>query len=281
LHPIPRYASILPFLLLSACGGPDKPGEAPDLPEPSTEQLLARATDPSVVLDQRVSAAEDLLGRPGGAATLAGDDATGRHAVRVLLDSLLVRDAAMGARLAAAMMSVAQGEAKLDFEVILLRQGEVASDPLMGLLAPGHDWQTRVRALDALGKLKLTSALDTISTQLAHPNTWVRMAAAHALGDIGGADALPLLSSALADTAHTVVAATLIALGHTGLEQAVTDCARHLAHPNPRVRAAAVSALGRLGGSASRLHLEPMRRDPDAGVRYKAERALEQLKVSQ
>jgi HEAT repeat protein len=277
---MPRSVPIFLLLLLAACGQPDPPEAVPDRPALSSEQLLARATDLSVGSSQRISAAEDLLRRPGGAVLLADAYAAGRRAVRALLDSLIAQNSAQGARLAAAMLSVARGEAKLDFEALLLQQGEAAADPLIGLLAPGHDWQTTVRALDALGKLKLASALDTISTHLTHPNTWIRIAAAHALGDIGGPASLMPLSLALTDTAHTVVAAALIALGHTGQEQAVTDCARHLAHANPRVRAAAVSALGRLGGPESLRHLERMRQDPDAGVRFKAERALEQLRAA-
>jgi len=275
-----RSIRILSALILIACGRPDPPQDVPDRAESSPERLLARATDRALTAGHRVSAAEALLRQPGGAGLLAADYAEGNPAVRSLLDSLLAQNPGLGSRLAAAMMAVAQGEAKLDFEALLLMHGEFAAEPLMDLLTPDQDWQTTACALDALGKLKLAAAVDPIAAHLAHPNTWVRIAAAHALGDIGGATVVQPLSSALTDTAHTVVTASLIALGRTGLPQAVTKCARHLAHANPRVRAAAVSALGRLGGPDSGALLEPMRRDPDAGVRYKAERALKRLGAS-
>ena len=72
------------------------------------------------------------------------------------------------------------------------------------------------------------------------------------------------------------IVAYIDALGRTGDPRAVDDCAPFLRHENPRVRAAAVSALGRLGGPIREL-LTPLLGDPDAGVRYKTQRALETI----
>ncbi len=264
---------LIMLAVLSGCSSPDRPRDLPRVAPPSTEELHSKATDRAMHLDARLSAAGVLVARPGGAARLAEGLIRDHADLAQLLDSLLVKSPEAGTRLAAALMAVSQGEAKLDFETVLLRQGDIAIPPLMDLLSTEQDWQTTVRALDALGKLRAEVALESVVTGLKHPNSWVQMAAAHALGEIGGPDAAAALTTALDDTSDTVLAAALVAMGRAGLPSASADCALFLTHANPRVRAAAVSALGRLGGPGLE-KLKPLLRDPDPGVRYKVQRAL-------
>ena len=240
---------------------------------------LKRAfADTSLLRSQRLDAGEKLLRQEDGETFVASRyRSADRALVRALLDSLRRDDAVRAARLAAALLAVAQGEEKLDFQALLVSLGRTAVAPLVETVEKNQDWQTVLQAMDALGKLKAPEGVDVIAARLTHPNTWVRMGAAHALGEIGAARAVPALIRALEDTAHTVVSAALVGLGRSGDARAVTPCSAQLAHINPRVRAAAASALGRLGRKESAPLLEQMLADPDSGVRYKAKQALRAL----
>jgi len=237
---------------------------------------LKRAfADTSLPLSQRLGAGKTLLRQEDGEAFVASRyRSADRGTVRALLDSLRRDDVVRAARLAAALLVVAPGEEKLDFQALLVSLGRPAVPPLVETVERDQDWQTVLQAMGALGKLKAPEGVDVMAARLTHPNTWVRMGAAHALGEVGAARVVPALIRALEDTADTVVSAALVGLGRSGDARAVTPCSAHLAHANPRVRAAAASALGRLGRKESVPLLKHMRDDPDSGVRYKAEQAL-------
>lgn len=242
------------------------------------EALKRRFADGSLSRDERMDAGVELLGLEGGPEFVASHHRGGnRDLVRGLLDSAAAKQPARAARLAAQLMAAAGGEEKLDFEAVLLEQGSDAVAPLTELLDGSGDWQTRVQALDALGKLRAREATGAISACLRDRNTWVRMAAAHALGNVAGPEAADLLAGALEDTADVVVAAALVGLGKTGDPKAMGFCAGQLGHDNPRVRGSAVSAIGRLGGKDAALLVRRMLSDRDEGVQHKARRALEML----
>jgi HEAT repeat protein len=197
-----------------------------------------------------------------------------RSLVQAVIDSIHQTQPEAAAQLLARLMAAAGGEAKLHFESQLIKLGDGAVNALVALAESEVDWQTLMRSLDALGKIRAKQGVDVMRAHLSHPNDWVRIAAAHALGDVGGAEVVPALASALEDSSDTVVSAALVGLGKTGDRRAVRACGRKLTHENPRVRAAAVSALGRLGGPDVRGVLEPMLQDADSGVRFKAKQAL-------
>jgi HEAT repeat protein len=209
-----------------------------------------------------------------GPAYLAGQYYSGRSAlVRSVLDSLETTDPDQAAWLAASLLKNAPGEEKLDFEIVLLRLGNVSVKPLTSLISTHADLQTRLQALDALGKLGSRASFESITACLQDSSTWIRMGAAHALGNLSGPQVLVALSEVLDDTSDVVVAASLVALGKSGDPQSLPHIHPLLTHRNPRVRSAAASALGRLGQKESLNHLEQLLTDPDEGVRFKATRA--------
>ena len=123
---------ILPTGLLIAVAlftaGCDRSPESGTPPVPvAAEDLASKASDRAVLPADRLAAAVTLIDRPGGADLLAARYAAGRQRiVQDLLDSLSVERPGQAARLAASLMAVATGEAKIDFEAILLQQGHHA-----------------------------------------------------------------------------------------------------------------------------------------------------------
>ncbi|HCR16847.1 MAG TPA: hypothetical protein DIU35_05135 [Candidatus Latescibacteria bacterium] len=231
--------------------------------------------DTSAVESVRLQAGMDISRDTTGPSYLSEKYFSGQPAlVRSILDSLEKSDSRHAARLAASLLRDAPGEQKIAFETILIRLGEQAVDPLTDLISSDVDWQTRLQALDALGKIGSHDAFEAIATCIQDPNTWVRIGAAHALGNLHDPRVLEPLSDALRDTSDVVVSASLVALGKFGSPHSIHSVHPLLSHKGPRVRSAAVSALGRIGQPESVAHLKPLLEDPDEGVKYKTLRAI-------
>lgn len=254
------------------------------------EQAADKGTDIEVLQEQfldrngsfaeRVALGRMLVAQEPGQVFLVTQYGRGRrNIVQAVVDSVMGHRPDVAAQLLAKLMAATGGEAKLHFEAQLIALGDPAVKALIALTTSEIDWQTMMRTLDALGKLKAKQGMDVMQTQLKHANDWVRIAAAHALGDLGDSEGVPALVGALTDTSDTVVSAALVGLGKIGDPGAVAVCGKQLKHKNPRVRAAAVSALGRIGGAEARGLLETMLKDTDSGVRFKAKQALEKLKI--
>ena len=195
-----------------------------------------------------------------------------------VLQQLRPEDHPEDVRIAAVLLARSSGEAKLTFVHYLVTQGERSVPALLNLVDVEDDWATQVAAIQVLAKIGDPEAAKSVALRLSAENDWVRIAAAHALGELGGAT--PALVEALSDTSDTVVSAALIGLGRSGDVSALPACTSFLAHSNPRVRASAVSTLSRLGSSADTTLLRPLLSDPDYGVRYKAQQAIERLAAS-
>ncbi|MBT3604778.1 MAG: HEAT repeat domain-containing protein [Candidatus Latescibacteria bacterium] len=226
----------------------------------------------------RVALGRVLVAHEAGRAFLVTQYGSGRrYVVQAVVDSIIGDRPVVAAQLLAELMAAAGGEAKLHFEAQLITLGEPATPVLVELAKSETDWQTMMRTLDALGKLKAKQGRDVMAAQLHHSNDWVRIAAAHALGDLGDLDGVPALVGALEDTSDTVISAALVGLGKVGDLGAVQVCGQKLKHKNPRVRAAAVSALGRIGGVEAKGFLDTALKDPDSGVRFKAQGALDKI----
>jgi len=243
------------------------------------EALKQRFHNAENSLSDRMAAGRLLLDNDEGKAFVVAQYWTAhQNVVQQMIKMLTRSDPMPAASLLAALMARADGEEKVHFEAQLIALGSAAVPALIALSEAEIDWQTAMQVLDALGKLKAHEGVTVIQRYLAHENDWVRIASAHALGDLGGHDVVDPLVGALKDTSETVVAAALIGLGKAGDRRAVNPCAGLLSHSNPRLRSAAVSAISRLGGVNARRLLEPMLKDDDSGVRYKADRALKGLK---
>ena len=174
------------FWLMPGCGGEEKPERPPGRVEAdgnTGEVLKRRFADASLPRQARLAAGGELLRWEDGAAFLASRyRSSDRALVRALLDSLAAEDRVRAARLAAGLLEVAGGEEKLDFEVLLLQQGKDAVVPLIRLVSKRRDWQTVVRALDALGKLKAREGVVEMAACLNDSNTW----GAHGCGACAG-----------------------------------------------------------------------------------------------
>lgn len=239
------------------------------------KQFVAKGETRSV----RLASGMRLIDHKDGQAFLVAQYWAGhRNLVQAVIDSAHVTTPPIAAELLARLMASAGGEAKLHFETQLITLGDAAVEALVDLAESETDWQTLMRTLDALGKIGAKQGVPIMEKHLGHSNDWVRITAAHALGDVGGDGVVPVLEKALRDSSDTVVVAALVGLGKAGDRTAVVICGKKLDHENPRVRGAAVSALGRLGGEDAQRYLEPMVKDADSGVRFKAKQALENIR---
>jgi len=259
------------FVMVLGCGQPQMTDQ-----QMNVEILKKNFADKDVPRAKRLESGLALVVRDDGQVFLTEQYGLGqRSIVQAVIDSIYQTKPEAAAQLLAKLMAAAGGEAKLHFEAQLIKLGDGAINALVSLAESEVEWQTLMRSLDALGKIKAKQGVEVMRSHLiSHPNDWVRIAAAHALGDVGGVEVVPALASALGDSSDTVVSAVLVGLGKTGDRRVVRACGRKLTHENPRVRAAAVSALGRLGGADAQALLEPMLRDADSGVRFKAKQAL-------
>ncbi|MCZ6633952.1 MAG: HEAT repeat domain-containing protein [bacterium] len=268
-------------LVMIGCTGEVREGQAKADPKPADRSAVYREqfVEASLSRSKRVDAGRALLGDAEGVSFLVAQYGRAHPGVVLaLLDSLVQRNPGAAAELATGLMASVSGEEKLRFEALLLQLGQAAVTPLVALAGSDVDWQTVMQALDALGKLKAREGIGVMRARLQDSEVWVRMSAAHALGEVGGGDVVEALSEAVSDSVDTVVTAALIGLGRTGDLRARAVCAQQLSHANPRVRGAAVSALARLGGGESIRLLEGLEDDADAGVRYKVQQALQQLR---
>lgn len=271
-----RYLFVCCCALLfgMGCGQPERDSQVQTL-----KVLKEQFEDDDVPRATRLEAGVSLAAHKAGQDFLVAQYGSGQRVlVQAVIEQIHTTQPHLAAHVLAKLMAATGGEAKLNFEAQLIKMGDQAVNALVALAESETDWQTLMRALDALGKIQAVQGVDVMRAHLHHRNDWVRMAAAHALGDVGGEVVVPALVDALADTSDTVVSAALVGLGKTGAKRAVKACAKQLGHENPRVRAAAVSALGRLGGVEVQALLEPMIHDADSGVRFKAKQALEQFK---
>jgi len=169
------------------------------------------------------------------------------------------------------------GEERIDFEQYILRFGRGAEIQMMALLH-ADDASLVLRALDALGKMKSTTATDSIADLLDHPNSWVRMESAHAMGQIGDPGAVEHLLVALGDTTYAVVNAALVGLGRLRATEAYEQVAALISSQNTHIRKHAAMALAELGDRRAIPAVRALAEgDADPGVRFMAKRALQKL----
>lgn len=157
---------------------------------------------------------------------------------------------------------------------------EAVSRELPRILAANED-DLGVSAALLMGKLKLTSGLQALSTRLAGDDIFMAQAAARALGEIGSPVAVDqLVDQAKRHNSASVRAASLEALGRIGDRTALPRVLDTVHDPDPSVREAAAHIVGRLGNAEEhRETLHALMKDSTARVRLNAVLALAELRA--
>jgi HEAT repeat protein len=143
---------------------------------------------------------------------------------------------------------------------------------------------SKAAALDALGRLELTSGLPTALAMLEDADPQLRQQAAELTAQLldptqpDGTAVEPLLRAL--EQAHAVPRlqqALLVALGRTASARASGAVLPYLGAPRPALRLAAIEALGLIAGKGSANALLPLLDDADAQVRLAAALALRRI----
>lgn len=179
-------------------------------------------------------------------------------------------------------------------EALGLLQAHEAVDIIRAALLRERHYPAREAAATALGQLGGDKALDALLAALSaraarraktptreepDPDDWVLRDVALALARLGSTDAIEPLVEALAAERRTITReALMFALGRIGDQRATEPLIAALREGSPSERRVAIEALGLLADERAREPLtEAFERDPDRGVRWRAELALWQL----
>ena len=145
-------------------------------------------------------------------------------------------------------------------------------DGLVKALSYRKDKAVRVRAGQALGRLKDARAVEPLMVALGDEDESVGRAAAEALGEIGDPRALKSLAGKLA-SGGIFAAATLMSMGTAGLDELILN----LANAISPVRAVCATSLGSSGDKRAIPPLIHLLADQESSVRKEAGRALDKL----
>ncbi len=150
-------------------------------------------------------------------------------------------------------------------------------DEIVGqLLALLEHKKTRGSALRTLGRWKVLDAAPKIAAFLNDPEERVRVRAANALRDLGTLDSAAALRAALNDPCFTVREAAARALTNLG-PRVIPQLLRELPRAERLERRQIIRVLGALQSRRAVPALRALLRDPDAGVRGDAARALQTI----
>jgi len=173
--------------------------------------------------------------------------------------------------------------------------GSPALDDLIGDL-DNPDTRVRLGIIEALGDIGDPHAAPALQGILAgDPGSEIRWAAALALGNLGGTGTIPSLVKALVDPDKYVRFGAVTSLGKLGWEpgsneeralsliarqewppllplgsQAAGPLLRATRDRDPSIRARAMEVLGEIGDPVGSEACDPLLRDPDDGVRWRA-----------
>ncbi|MBP6631904.1 MAG: HEAT repeat domain-containing protein [Kofleriaceae bacterium] len=125
-------------------------------------------------------------------------------------------------------------------------KGEGATPRPIGTLRPTLDWEVRIDALVAAGRLGDPGIIDRVAPLARHDEVAMREAAVFTLGRTGDARAVPGLLAALDDSRDSVQVLACLGLAQVAEARAVTAMAEVVAQPrrHDQVRAACAFGLG-------------------------------------
>ncbi len=127
-------------------------------------------------------------------------------------------------------------------ELIGQKGNPAAVKKVIALLNDSQE-RTVFLAIQVLGEMKDSTAVNPLREMAKNPNPVFRAAAAHSLGKIGSASVLPILEEALSDTSKEVRANAVTALGALNNLASLSKIYGMMRDPAPSVRAAAIQAL--------------------------------------
>ncbi len=157
--------------------------------------------------------------------------------------------------------------------------GECALDPTIGLLSSQRP-ETRVRAIDVLGRLRDAGVCERLIARLGDATGWVRIVAAQALGEIGDPKATRPLIAALADHNALVRAMAAEALGKLRDYRATMALLDRLKDSSELVHTNVLRALGMIGNPVALPFLLSALDSPSVPVRVAAIEGIALLRAT-
>jgi HEAT repeat protein len=151
-----------------------------------------------------------------------------------------------------------------------------AVQPLSAALRDSHSNLANAAAT-ALGQFKDPQAVESLAAALEHNDLGVRYAAAVSLGQIGSLSVEPLLAALKHESAN-VRRAAAVGLGVTRNCQAAESLAAALRDADAGVRSVAAEGLGHIENERAVEKLVSAWNDPDPGVRSKVAEAISKVK---
>lgn len=139
------------------------------------------------------------------------------------------------------------------------------------------DPSIRQRAVLAVGRIQDSTWVARLLPLLKDPATGVRREAVFALGQIGHRSARVPLEGALPGADPATAQLIVEALGKIGDKASTRRVMSYLGNVSPALRGEAAIALWRLADSTALGSLLARERDPDPGVRWKVQYALEKI----
>ncbi len=159
----------------------------------------------------------------------------------------------------------------------LSQLGELkASEPLLAALATDPEISVRVKAAEALGRIKERRAVESLLRVATAREREIRLAAITSLGEIRDHQAADALFLSVADPDAEVKRVALDSLAKLGIS--VERLKEDMANPNWQTKVAALETMGKLGDRKATPVAIAALRDNDFRVRVEAARVLGLLK---
>ena len=215
---------------------------------PAVGELIARLTEPSWTVRRAVVAGLAALGDDAAAPLCAWlrTERTDEHAIAAAVDALAASIGTAVTPACIALLDDAVAAVVADAAQVLGRRGAVAAIPrLAGALAHDDD-NVAVAAIEALGAIGGSGAVDALLVVLAQRNFFRAFPALQVLVRTGDPRVIAPIAALLADDSYRVDAVR--ALGRTGFAQAIAPLAALLPDaPTALVRIVALALADLLG----------------------------------
>ncbi len=157
---------------------------------------------------------------------------------------------------------------------------DLAIDPVIVQLNSRQE-QTRIRAIDVLGRLRHKGVCPRLIAGLTENTPWIRIVSAQALGEIGENQAVPPLIKTLGDHNALVRAMAAEALGKISDYRATMPVLERLKDSSSLVQTNALRALGQIGNPVALPYLAAALDDEEPEIRIAAIEGLVALRATE